>query len=110
MMNWILIISSLYLFKRLITNNSVYMSGMDERIEIYPFINKNDNITNEEILKIYEKKELLDFFESSNMKKDEKLYEINGRGVPSIYNAFKGGLLDDWNFVFDNNLFNLDGQ
>jgi hypothetical protein len=56
MMNWILIISSLYLFKRIITNNSVYMSGMDERIEIYPFINKNDNITNEEILKIYEKK------------------------------------------------------
>ena len=109
-MSWILIISSLYLFKNIFMNHDICMSGIDERIEFYPFINKNDNITNEEILKIYEKKELLDFFECSNIKKDEKLYEICGWGMPSIYNAFKGGLLDDWNFVFDNNLFNIDGQ
>lgn len=89
------IISCLYMLKTFIKNRE----GIDQRIVFFP--NENDNITRVKIMKIQEKREMLDFFESNTTKIEDKLYEIYGRGVPSVFNLLKGGLLNDWNFDFD---------
>jgi hypothetical protein len=106
--------TSLYLIKNYMKMNA--QSGFDQRIDFFPniFNNNIDNVTFEQVLKIQEKSEMIDYLESNNTKTEDKLHEIGGRGVPSVLNVFNGGLLTDWNFEFDMefdpNALNLDGQ
>jgi len=93
------IVSSLFILKSYVRNQDI--SGFDERVLFLPNIIKVDNVTKEQIMKIHEKSEMLNFLESNDMHKEDKLYELSGRGVPSVFNILKGGLLSDWNFKFD---------
>jgi len=99
-MHFLTIISCLYMLKFYIKNTE--RAGFDERLIFFPnVITPTENVTREQIMKIQEKREMLDFFESNDIKIEDKLYEIGGRGVPSGFNILKGGLLSDWNFKFD---------
>jgi len=98
MMNWIFVISSLYVFRSIFISDDI-LGGLDERYNLFP--NKNIDIPLEKILQIYETKNMLNFLECNNTNKLDKLYKLEKKCEPSIYNAFSGGLFDDWNFDFD---------
>ena len=106
------IFSSLYLLKTFIRNKEIEQ-GIDERLVIFPDELTNEKVTREQIIKIQEKREMLDFLESNHTKTEDKLHEIGGRGMPSILSLLSGGLLSDWNFEFDfefdPNALNFDG-
>jgi membrane protease subunit (stomatin/prohibitin family) len=102
------ILSSLYVLKSFFKH--IERDGLDERLVFFPYEMKNDNVTKMQIMKIQETREMLDFLESNETTPEDKLYEIGGRGVPSIFSILKGGLLSDWNFEFDSNEFNFDGM
>ena len=93
------IISCLYVLKSYIKN--IEREGFDERVIFFPNEINNDNLTREQIMKIQGKREMLDFYESNNTTMEDKLFEATGRGMPSIFDIFKGGLLTDWNLEFD---------
>ena len=100
-------LSYLYLFKMFFKN--IEREGLDERLIFFPREMITDNVTKVQIMKIQQKREMLDYLESNETKTEAKLYEIGGRGVPSIFSILKGGLLSDWNFEFeiedDENIF-----
>jgi len=93
------IISCLFALKSFIRNED--KAGFDERIIFFPSEMINDNVTRAQIMKIQEKREMLDYLESNETTIGDKLYKLGGQGVPSIFSILKGGLLSDWNFEFD---------
>jgi len=72
--------------------------GFDERVYYHSHLIKTENITIHDILKIYEKKNVIDLLESNSNSVDDKMYELSDKGVPSVFSIMKGGLLNDWNF------------
>jgi chaperonin GroEL (HSP60 family) len=109
-MNLFTILTCLYFFKKYIRNTEI-VDGNDERVLILNYEIENDKVTLDQIIKIQENREMLNLLESNDTKTEDKLYEIEGRGLPSIFSLLKGGLLSDWNFDFDfdPNALNLDG-
>jgi len=90
------ILHSLYLLRSLTQKQD--RCGLDERIVCSLHEIKFDNVTIEQIMKIQEKSEKLDFLKSNQTSDVTKLYEIGNKNIPTIINIFNGGLLDDWNF------------
>ena len=93
------IISCLYVLMSFIKND--VRAGFDERIIFFPREMIKDNITRAQIMKIQEKREMLDYLESNETTIGDKLYELGGRSAPDVFSILKGGLLSDWNFEFD---------
>ena len=93
--------SLLYLLKQYSSNNP--RLGIDERISIYPNKIVND-ISFEKILQIQENVEKIEFLKSNNVCIEDKLYEIGNRNIPKPFNMINGGLFNDWDFDFFENV------
>ena len=78
-------------------------SGMDERFDMFSQHEKPQHEKEKERLRlvhIYDTLGKIEFLESENISQSEKLYEIEGRGLPSPIHVHHGGLFDEWNFDF----------
>ena len=93
-MIWILT-SLLLMYAHLEKNR---FSGFDERYIYHSHVLPNDNITINEIIQIDKKKNAIYFLKSTEFTLEEKLDFVQDKRLPSIYNVFNGGLLDDWEF------------
>jgi hypothetical protein len=96
------------LYSLCLAKSFIDRAGLDERVIFFPNEIKNNNVTKFQIMKIQQKREMLDFLESNETKTEDKLYEIGGRGVPAILSLVKGGLFSDWNFEFDQDELKFD--
>ena len=90
----------LYSYRKVLLSN--LFLGSDERVDFYPDKIFIHNITSKQIFNIHETNEKIKFLESNNNTIDDKLYEIDNRNVPKVFDIYNGGLLNDWEFEFPN--------